>query len=225
MARFLLYCTNMKILFLLLGQLILIFPLGLKAQAQDLFSSLLMNPLPQLHQLEPAALNHAGMNPEQIERWQRGAKWSAALPQLQVGWESRSVNQNTTIIQDSLSVTSSGITVGPESNRADVDLSNNRDFEVKAVWALNELMFNRDQLYISREARDLYLVRTRLIGQLHDDYYKLKSLLLAVQMDPSRGQEGGWRLQVERKVNQLDSLTGGEFRRLLTQNNPKGVLP
>lgn len=214
-----------RTLFLLITQLALIFPLGLKAQSQNLYSLLLKNPLPDLSQLEPAALNHAGMNPEQIERWQRGTKWAAALPQLQVGWESRSVNQNTTIIQDSLSVTSSGITVGPESNRADIDLSNNRDFEIKAVWALDELMFNRDQLYISREARDLYLVRTRLIGQLHDDYYKLKSLLLAAQLDPSQSRDGHWRLQVERKVNQLDSLTGGEFRRLLTHSSSEGDLP
>ncbi len=185
------------------------------APAQEAQTLLRLSHLPPVEKLESAALERAGLDPQDVDNWQRGIKWAAALPQVQVGWESSFVNQNTTIIQDSLSVTSSGITVGPESNRIDADLGNNRDFEVKAVWALNELLFNRDQLYISREARDLYIIRSKLISELHDHYYELKSLWLAGRMDPSQSKTPLWVLQVERKITQLNSMSGGEFKNLI----------
>ncbi|MDX1387340.1 MAG: hypothetical protein R3257_07090, partial [bacterium] len=134
--------------------------------------------LPSLEALERAVLKRAGLDPAQIRAWQRGVKFSAALPRIQVGWESKFLNQNTTIIQDSISVTSTGVNVGPESNRVDADFGNNQDFEFKAVWALDELLFNRNQLSISREARDLFFVRSKIIAELHENYFELKSLLL-----------------------------------------------
>jgi hypothetical protein len=171
--------------------------------------------LPPLEELEASVLQHAGLDPRRINDWERKARWSAALPRVQVGWESNLLNQNTNVIQDSISVTSSGVTVGPEANRLDLDNQNNRDLEVRAVWALDELVFNRDQLNISREARDLLFVRTRLLEELHQAYFDLKALLL--QQDAPRPQslDSQWSLQVERKMEKLNSLTGGEFHRLL----------
>lgn len=176
--------------------------------------------LPALEELETAVLEYAGMDPRQIRNWEKKIRWSAALPRIQVGWESAFLNQNTNVIQDSVSVTSSGVTVGPESNRLDLDIQNNRNLEFTAVWALDELLFNREQLNISREARDLFFVRTRLLDELHQAYFDLKSLLL--QPISGRGSELPWALQVERKIEKLNSLTGGEFNRLLAKNSISG---
>jgi hypothetical protein len=173
--------------------------------------------LPPLEELEGIVLKRAGLDPAQIKSWQRGVKYSAALPRIQAGWESKFLNQNTTIIQDSISVTSSGVNVGPESNRVDADFGNNQDFEVKAVWALDELLFNRNQLSISREARDLFFVRSKLIAELHENYFELKSLLLAGELQASQRQNPMWALEVERKIERLNSLTGGEFKEFLAR--------
>jgi hypothetical protein len=139
-----------------------------------------------------------------------------------VGWESNFLNQNTNVIQDSISVTSSGVTVGPEANRVDLDNQNNRDLEVKAVWAFDQLVFNRDQLDISREARDLFFVRTRLLEELHQAYFDLKSLLLQQEISHFKSSDAPWAIQVERKMEKLNSLTGGEFNRLLAKYSHSG---
>jgi hypothetical protein len=179
--------------------------------------------LPPLEDLEAAVLRYAGMQPQQIQDWEKKARWSAALPRIQVGWESNFLNQNTNVVQDTVSVTSSGVTVGPESNRLDLDIKNNRDLEVTAVWALDELVFNRDQLNISREARDLFFVRTRLLEELHQTYFDLKSLLLQQESPHIPSSDFHWTLEVERKMEKLNSLTGGEFKRLLAKNSTSGA--
>jgi hypothetical protein len=180
--------------------------------------------LPPLEELEASVLQHAGLDPKRIQDWQRKSRWSAALPRVQVGLESNFLNQNTNVVQDNISVTSSGVTVGPESTRLDFDNRNNRDLEVRAVWALNELVFNPDQLNISREARDLFFVRTNLLEELHQTYFDLKSLLLQ-QEAPHFSSDPQWALQVERRMGKLNSLTGGEFGRLLAKISSSGESP
>ncbi|MCP5468242.1 MAG: hypothetical protein H7A32_03140 [Deltaproteobacteria bacterium] len=189
--------------------------------------------LPSFHLIEEAAFRYAGLDPKLIQQWDKGAKWAAALPRIQVGWERASLNQNTAIIQDSISVTSSGITIGPESNRIDQDLENNNEFEIKAVWSFNELLFNRDRLDISREARDLVMIRQRVTEELNLSYYTLKSQLIKMQIDPSLWEDPLERLKVEQVIDKLNSLTHGKFSQLLEKNKlshqplpyPYGELP
>lgn len=170
--------------------------------------------LPPLERLEQAALARAGLDPAKIGRWERNARRAVALPRLQVGYEQQSQNNNTAVIQDSISVTASGITIGPESNRVDQDFGNDRGFEVKAVWALDELLFNRDELEISRESRDLYLLRGRLQEDLHQAYFELKSQLLRFELEPEAAQDPFERLKAQQWMERLNSLSGGEFFRL-----------
>lgn len=175
--------------------------------------------LPPLATLEEAALRRAGLDPKIIQRWEKKSRLSAALPTLQVGFENKDLQQNTAIIQDSISVTSSGVAIGPESNRVDQDISLNRGFEFKAVWALNELLFNRDELEVSREARDLLIVRRGLVEELHQNYFELKSQLLKMQTDAVLSQDPFARMRTEQLMERLDSLTGGTFKRLLKERN------
>ncbi|HKY63194.1 MAG TPA: hypothetical protein VJR29_07225 [bacterium] len=170
--------------------------------------------LPALELLEQAALGRAGLQPDKIQRWQRNSRRAVALPRLQIGFEQSDQQNNTAIIQDSISVTSSGITIGPESNRVDQDFGNDRGFEVKAVWALDELLFNRDEIEISREARDLTLIRGRLQEELRDTYFLLKAQLWRFQAEPSLRLDPTEVLQAQQRAARLDSLSGGAFRRL-----------
>ena len=197
----------MKNLSLLLSLLVLSVPAFVSARS-------LPDSLPPLEQLEKAALSHSGMNPEKITRWERNARRAVALPRLQIGYEQQAQNTNTAVIQDSISVTSSGITVGPESNRVDQDFGNDRGFEVKAVWALDELLFNRDELEISRESRDLLLVRSRLQDDLHQSYFELKAQLLRFSLDPETREDPFEVLKAQQLMERLNSLTGGEFYRI-----------
>ncbi len=170
--------------------------------------------LPSLELLEQSALSRAGLQPDKIQRWQRNARRAVALPRLQIGFEQSDQQNNTAVIQDSISVTSSGITIGPESNRVDQDFGNDRGFEVKAVWALDELLFNRDEIEISREARDLTLIRGRLQEELRDTYFLLKAQLWRFQAVPALRLDPAEVIQAQQRVARLDSLSGGAFSRL-----------
>jgi hypothetical protein len=175
--------------------------------------------LPPLARLEEAALKRAGMDPKIIQRWEKKSRLAPALPRVQFGFENKDIQQNTTIIQDSISVTSSGVAVGPESNRVDQDIGLDRGFEFKAVWALDELLFNRDELEVSREARDLLVIRRGLVEELHQNYFELKSHLLKLQIDPAFAKDPFERIRTEQLMERIDSLTGGEFKRLLQEKN------
>lgn len=170
--------------------------------------------LPPLEKLEQATLSRSGLDPAKIGRWERNVRRAVALPRLQVGYEQKAQNNNTAVIQDSISVTSAGITIGPESNRIDQDFGNDRGFEVKAVWALDELLFNRGELDISRESRDLYLLRGRLLEELHQAYFELKSQLLRFDLEPESAEDPFEILKAQQLMAKINSLSGGEFYRL-----------
>ncbi len=173
--------------------------------------------LPPLEYLEEAALNYAGIHPHQYAELNKRARWSAALPRLQVGFDRDNQDNSTSIIEDNVSVTSGGVTIGPESNRIDNYFNNKSAFEVKAVWYLNELIFNQDALLISREARDSYLVRQKIVMELHQAYYELKQLLLELNLNPQSLNKIS-QLQIEQLVAKLNSLSGNALTRWWENN-------
>lgn len=174
--------------------------------------------LPSLQTLEEAALRRAGLQPQLIQSWEKRSRLAPALPRIQVGYEQKAQIQNTAIVQDSISVTSAGVSIGPESNRIDQDFGHNSGFEVKAVWALDELIFNHDQIDVSREARDLLIIRSQLIQDLHQTYYDLKTQLVRFQLEEGLAEDPLERLKAEQLTDKLNSLTGGEFKRLLKES-------
>ena len=171
--------------------------------------------LPDLALLEKSALEQAGLDPNSIRRWQKNSRLSALLPRLQAGFEQKADYQNTAIIQDSISVTSAGVTIGPEANRIDQDFGSDRGFEVKAVWAFDEVLFNRNELDVSREARDLLVARNRLSEDLRQSYFELKTLLTQLKLQPEFASDPLARLKTEQLVEKLNSLSAGEFKRQL----------
>ena len=174
--------------------------------------------LPPLALLETACLDYLGMHPRQIKQWYKRAKWSNALPKLQVGFDQNSQDNVTSVLQDNISVTSAGVTIGPDSNRIDNYFNNKSGFEVKAIWYLDQLVFNQDMLLISREARDHYLIRQKVLQELHGAYFELKSLLVSIEgmglvPDPMT------QIKMEQLAARLDSLTGGRFSELRGMGN------
>jgi hypothetical protein len=44
---------------------------------------------PTLRQLERAALQYSGMDPQEVVRWRSHSRWAAALPHVTVGYDQR----------------------------------------------------------------------------------------------------------------------------------------
>src|SRR4029453_512401 len=81
-------------------------------------------------------------------------------------------------IQDSVSVSSAGVTVGPSESNFHQDQDFDRGFDIRATWHLDELVFNRDALSISAENRYRSVIRSQTLEELHQAYFERKRLLL-----------------------------------------------
>ncbi len=167
-----------------------------------------------LHELEKAALRYSDLESREIQQWKSRVKWAAALPRVMVGYEQKAAIQVNNSLQDSVSVTSSGVTVGPPQSNLNQDNNFNRGFEAKAYWELSELVFSKDQIAISSEARYRQLMRNQLLDELHQTYFERKKLLLQVGDRPPEEWTASTRIRMEELEAKLDSLTGGTFSKL-----------
>jgi len=78
--------------------------------------------------------------------------------------------------------------------------------EVKAVWSLSDLIYNRDMLDIAEEARLQMRDRRALVTDINRLYFELERTIKNGSADPIRREE---------LVADLDALTGGWFSQQL----------
>lgn len=169
---------------------------------------------PTLHQLERAALTYSGTDPQEIRHWKSRARWAAALPKVMVGYDKKAYTQINNTIQDSVSVSSSGVTLGPPETKLDQNDNLNRGFEVKATWDLSELIFTNNSLAISSESRYRTMVRGQVLEELHQVYFERKKILLKEEGKKIEDMSQMTRLHLEELEAKLDSLTGDYFSKM-----------
>lgn len=130
--------------------------------------------VPELHEVQQMAVRESGYDRFELDQWKRRAKWSAALPRLQVGMDRDIKDVLKLTTRDNVSVTDDQVFVGPDENNFNQDFQQGIGVEVKAVWYLNELLFNQDQLDVSRERRSWLEDRTRLLEKVTRLYFAWK---------------------------------------------------
>ena len=167
-----------------------------------------------LHELEKAALRYSDLESQEIHTWKSRAKWASALPRVMVGYEQKAAIQVNNSLQDSVSVTTSGVTVGPPESSLKQDNNFNRGFEVKAYWELSELVFSKDQIAISSEARYRQVMRSQVLEELQQAYFERKKLFIQMGDKATEEWTAGMRIRLEEIEAKLDSLTGGSFSKM-----------
>ncbi|MBI2982252.1 MAG: hypothetical protein HYY44_08195 [Deltaproteobacteria bacterium] len=130
--------------------------------------------VPELHEVQEMAIRESGYDRFELDQWKRRAKWSAALPRLQVGMDRDIKDVLKLTTRDNVSVTDDQVFVGPDENNFNQDFQQGIGVEVKAVWYLNELLFNQDQIDVSRERRSWIEERTRLLEKVTRLYFAWK---------------------------------------------------
>lgn len=168
---------------------------------------------PGVTQVQKRALKYSRMAPKDLSDWKRKIKKAAFLPRLQIGYQRKVVDGVSVDVDDSVSVTSSGVNVGPTSSGWQQDLDRNNNIEITAVWYLDELIFNRDELSISSEVRSQISSRRALLSEVTEIYFELKKALSIYYMarGAGRGSAGQLRLKIDYLIGSLDALTGGWF--------------
>lgn len=168
---------------------------------------------PGISTLHAKALEYARITPNDISSWKKNIKLSALLPRLQFGYERRLTDGVSVAVDDKVSVTGAGSVIGPSTSAIDQNLDRNHNIEINAIWYLDELLFNRDSLSISSEARSQVSARQNLLSMITDDYFELKRLISIYEL---RGPEmdkikGRIRLQIDYLIGKLDAVSGGWF--------------
>lgn len=175
-----------------------------------------------MQEVQQAAVRYLGFDQGLVDGWEKRARWAAALPRLQAGFQrdlKDAVSLNT---KDNVSISDGNVFVGPNESTFDQDFNKGTSFEVKAVWFLDELVFTRDSLAASAEKRDWVRERARILQGVTEAYFTRKRLLseLAKKTDPLPIRERK-KLLLDQADGTLDALTGGWFSR----QREKGGLP
>ncbi len=200
----------------MIGLLFLLFLMSPSAQASVSYGE------PSVQEVQQAAIRYLGFDQGLMDGWEKRARWAAALPRLQAGFQrdlKDAVSLNT---KDNVSISGGDVFVGPNESTFDQDFNKGTSFEVKAVWFLDELVFTRDSLAASAEKRDWVRERARTLQGVTEAYFTRQRLLLELKKKtdslPVREKK---KLLLDRANGTLDALTGGWFSRQME----KGVFP
>ncbi len=157
---------------------------------------------PGVRALQDAAARLAAVEPERVRSWQRRARVAAILPTLKarVGRGAAGVL----------------ITRGVDGVDNFSTVENDAwHFDVEATWALDRLVFDPNEVRISREGQRVAARREQLLTEVAQLYYERRRLQVDQLLDPAARAD----LALDRALNIdeltaiLDGLTGGALTR------------
>lgn len=177
---------------------------------------------PPIAEVQQKAIEHARLEPSDISVWKRRARLSALLPRLQLDYGMRFKNEVNVNVNESVYVGSSGVAVGPEAGEWAANENSDHNIGVRAIWSLNEALFNPELLAVSEEARLLARERQALLAEVNRNYYERSRLdgeIAFLKEDLSRGEDPAKvrreifrkRMAIDEATAALDALTGGWF--------------
>ncbi|PIR16644.1 MAG: hypothetical protein COV46_07520 [Deltaproteobacteria bacterium CG11_big_fil_rev_8_21_14_0_20_49_13] len=164
--------------------------------------------LPDISVVHKMALNYARINPEDLSDLKRRSRRAAILPTFQIGAKRAIQNNVNVAIDDNVSVTSAGTEIGPTTSNIKQDSNDDISLEVKAVWSLNELIYNPDTIDVTQEARYQMRERRLLLAEVNKRYFELEKLIKFP--DPKESPKKMDLLKDE-LIADLDAMTGGWF--------------
>ena len=176
------------------------------------FSSQATAAEPSIREVQQETVRHLGFDQGEIDSWKKRSRLSAVLPRLQVGFQRELKDVVSLTTKDSVSVTGGDVFVGPDENNFDQNFNQGTSFDVKAIWFLNELIFNRDSLAASNEQRDWMRERNRILQEVTEAYFTRKRLIaeLKNKREPLEVREKKKQL-MDQMSAVIDADTGGWF--------------
>jgi len=155
---------------------------------------------PPISEVQRAAADHDGIDPDRLRAWvarPRSAHW---LPKVTI--EGSRSEHDTRVI---------GVTGTVESDY--LRLSPTTQFGARLSWELDQLVFSRDEPAAAWTASRLIDRREARVHRATKLYYQRRKLLAQLALEPPREAVGrvDRENQVEEITAELDELTGGLF--------------
>ena len=114
----------------------------------------------------------------QVDSWHKKMKQAPWLPTFSAGYDRSVRKQNDVTFSDNISVSTSGVVVGPEDSNFDESVYNGHVFRVRATWDLSHLVFHDSLLSASSQSRELTKLRLQVVDHVSKLYAERKELVL-----------------------------------------------
>jgi hypothetical protein len=153
---------------------------------------------PSVAALQAAATRLAAVEPARVRSWQKRARTAAALPTVRA----RIGRGSTGVL----------ITRGVDGTDNFSTVENSAwHFDVEATWALDRLIFDPNEVRVSREAQRVAARREQLLTQVAQLYYARRRLQVDQLLDPDAHADLALdrALAIDELTAILDGLTGG----------------
>ena len=171
---------------------------ALPAQAQSAREVLArFNAEPSVRTLQKAAIRMASLEPERVRSWMRRARAAAALPVLKAR-----VGRGSTGV---------AITRGVDGLEAFSTVENDAwHFDFEATWSLDRLIFDPNEVRVSREGQRIGQHREQLVTEVAQLYFARRRLQVDQLLDPDANleQQLDRALAIDELTAILDGLTG-----------------
>ncbi len=177
--------------------------------------------VPPVDEVQRHAISHANLDPADIVSWKKRVRVAALLPRFQVDYGHRRQYDVDLDVNDSVYVGSSGVTVGPEDGGYSQNHNLDHSIGLKAIWNLDETVFNSNELNISAESRRLARERQAMLAEVNRNYFERERLLGEIErIKKTSAYLANKKLEHEVFVKgvgvreagaALDALTGGWF--------------
>jgi hypothetical protein len=155
---------------------------------------------PPIAEVQRAAAEHDGVDPERLRAWvarPRSAHW---LPRLSV--EASRTERDTRVV---------GVTGTVESDY--LRLNPSTQYGIRLSWDLDQLVFSRDEPAAAWTASRLIDRREERVRRATKLYFQRRRLLVQLALEPPREprERADRENQVDEITAELDELTGGLF--------------
>lgn len=148
---------------------------------------------------------------DQITKWERRVRRAPLLPQLYVGVDVQMKEDQSYGIGDNISISGGEVTIGPDEGDYDYSENVGTTLRVRAVWKLDELVFNRNELLVSKEKHDLAKSRSTVAQDVHKIYDQRYLSLLSYFQNTGSPKGAQYYVKYLSLTEQLNAMTGREF--------------
>ena len=158
---------------------------------------------PSVRELQEQATAYARVHPELADSWMGRARWRAIGPQFSAEGQG-TLDDNLRTVTN-LDATQAQINSDTKSNTGRLTL--------KAQWDLDRLIFEPQEMAISRENVRTASLRDRILEEITRRYYERRKLQVDLELSPPTDLADRVRkeLRLQELTADLDAFTGGWF--------------
>lgn len=175
-----------------------------KSPVEPLFSEILR-----------AHLQQQGLRSDWVASWRKRVRRAPWLPTLYVGYDLGLKRSQGYSVTDNISISGGVATVGPDDHNVDFDSNSGHTVRLRAVWKLDETVFNRNELLLSKEWREQLKQQDQIAEKLYKIFEQRLLMMMRYEQlrQSSKTKAQAFLIKYRALTEILDAKTGAIFHK------------